>query len=135
MLVGASRGRVYTHNKIYTQLGEFSSYGYMNPREGATTPRSVVIIQTSYHLTSLLLHSIDSQHKMATGQSKADDQKEKQENHRKSSTLRANNSKGKSILNLAKDLVAKKCDFLLDVESLDDMTLQQYINMYKQLLS
>jgi hypothetical protein len=36
---------------------------------------------------------------------------------------------------MAQELVAKKCGFLKDEEELDNMTLQNYLDMYKQPLS
>jgi hypothetical protein len=43
------------------------------------------------------------------------------------------NSKGKSILKLAQDLVARKYGIVPEEKTLDNMTLQQYLDMYKEL--
>jgi hypothetical protein len=50
---------------------------------------------------------------------------------RKSPRLIAKGSKGKFVLKLAQDLIAKKCGIVSNEESLDDTTLQQYLDMYK----
>jgi hypothetical protein len=42
---------------------------------------------------------------------------------------------GKSVLKLAQDLVAKKCGLIRDDEALDEMTLNQYMQMYKKPLT
>jgi hypothetical protein len=47
----------------------------------------------------------------------------------------AKNSIGKCIVRLAQDLIAKKCGVILEDESLDNMTLLQYLNMYKEPLA
>jgi hypothetical protein len=51
---------------------------------------------------------------------------------RKSPRFKEKNSQGKSILKLAQDLIAKKWGILGEAESLEQMTLQQYIDMYKE---
>jgi hypothetical protein len=51
---------------------------------------------------------------------------------RRSPRFKKKNSSGKSIIKLAQDLVAKKCGITKENEDLDDMTLQQYVDMYKQ---
>jgi hypothetical protein len=56
-------------------------------------------------------------------------------NVRKSPRLKEKNSGGKAIMKLAQDLVAKKCGILKKDEELDNMTLQQYLNVYKQPLT
>jgi hypothetical protein len=45
------------------------------------------------------------------------------------------NPKGKSILKLAQDLVAKKCGIIQDDEVSDSKILQQYLDMYKEPLT
>jgi ABC-type transport system involved in cytochrome bd biosynthesis fused ATPase/permease subunit len=45
------------------------------------------------------------------------------------------NSKGKSIFKLAQDLVARKYGIVPQEKTLDNMTLQQYLDMYKEPLS
>jgi hypothetical protein len=53
------------------------------------------------------------------------------DSRRKSPRVSAKNSKGKSILRLAQDLVAKKCGVIQEDKVLDNMALQQYMDMYK----
>jgi hypothetical protein len=54
---------------------------------------------------------------------------------RQSPRLKAKKTKDKSILRLAQDLVAKKCGILQEDESLDNMTLNQYLEMYRKPLN
>jgi purine nucleoside permease len=54
---------------------------------------------------------------------------------RKSPRIEEKNSNGKTIIKLAHDLVAKKCDITKEDEVLDNTTLQQYRNMYNQPLT
>jgi hypothetical protein len=51
---------------------------------------------------------------------------------RKSPRLSAKSDKGKSVLKLAQDLVAKKCGLPQSDDPQEDMTLQQYLNMFKE---
>jgi hypothetical protein len=51
---------------------------------------------------------------------------------RKSPRISTKSSNGKSALRLAQDLIAKKCGILQDEESLEDQTLQQYLDMCKK---
>jgi sugar diacid utilization regulator len=48
---------------------------------------------------------------------------------------KAQGSRGKSAQKLAQDLVAKKCGILQSDDSLEDTTLQDYLDMYKKPLS
>jgi hypothetical protein len=57
------------------------------------------------------------------------------DNLRKSPMLSGRINKGKSVVNLAQDLVARKCGIIQEEENLDDMTLKDYMNMYKKPLS
>jgi ribulose 1,5-bisphosphate carboxylase large subunit-like protein len=54
---------------------------------------------------------------------------------RKSPRIEEKNNNGKTIIKLAQDLVAKKCDIIKDDEVLDNTTLQQYLDMYNQPLT
>jgi hypothetical protein len=40
--------------------------------------------------------------------------------------------KGKTIIKQAQELVAKKCGIVEEDKEMDSMTLQQYLDMYKQ---
>jgi hypothetical protein len=51
---------------------------------------------------------------------------------RKSPRLNSKNSGGKSIVRLAHDLVVKKCGVITEVESLDDATLKDYLDLFKK---
>jgi hypothetical protein len=51
-------------------------------------------------------------------------EKDYEDNRRKSRKVSTNNSKGKSILTLAQDLVAKKYGIIQEDKVLDNMTLQ-----------
>jgi hypothetical protein len=55
--------------------------------------------------------------------------------YRSSQRLKQKSNKGKSILKMAQDLVARKCGIVQEGQDLDDVTLQQYVDMYKQPLS
>jgi 2-phospho-L-lactate transferase/gluconeogenesis factor (CofD/UPF0052 family) len=48
---------------------------------------------------------------------------------------RPKNSAGKTMIKRAHELIAKNCGFLEEGKELDNMTLQQYLNMYKNSLS
>jgi hypothetical protein len=50
-------------------------------------------------------------------------------------SLKAKKDSGKSITRSAQDLVAKKCGVIQQEDSLDDMTLQEYLQLYKHPLS
>jgi hypothetical protein len=58
-----------------------------------------------------------------------------QELQRKSPRQQAKNSAGKTMIKRAHELIAKNCGFLEEGKELDNMTLQQYLNMYKNPLS
>jgi hypothetical protein len=45
------------------------------------------------------------------------------------------NTKGKSVLKKAQELIARKCGIVEEDKELDNTTLQQYVEMYKQPLS
>jgi hypothetical protein len=51
---------------------------------------------------------------------------------RKNPRTKEKSSKGKSIVKLAQDLIAKKWGVIPDDKALDNMTLQQYLNLYKE---
>jgi hypothetical protein len=54
---------------------------------------------------------------------------------RQSPRLLEKTSKRKSIMKKAQELVARKCGILEEEQELDDMTLQKYLDMYKQPLN
>lgn len=53
----------------------------------------------------------------------------------KSSSLKSKCDKGKTIVQMAQELVAKKCGIIREEQEFDTMTLQQYFDMYKLLLT
>jgi hypothetical protein len=61
--------------------------------------------------------------------------KGQQDKQRRSPRLSAKSEKGKLVLKLAQYLVAKKCGLLQTEDPQEDMTLQQYLNMFKEPLS
>jgi hypothetical protein len=54
---------------------------------------------------------------------------------RKSPRLQKKNNSGKAVIKLAQDLVAKKCGIIHNDESLDQMTLKKYLDLYQQPLT
>jgi hypothetical protein len=52
--------------------------------------------------------------------------------HIKSPRLSAKDLEGKTVLKLAQDPIAKRCGIVPNEESLDDTTLQRYLDMYKK---
>jgi hypothetical protein len=64
-----------------------------------------------------------------------DSQGEGEGGSRKSPRLKEKNKAGKTITKVAQELVAKKCGIISDKEPLDGMTLQQYMDLYKQPLT
>lgn len=54
---------------------------------------------------------------------------------RESPRHKGKGAQGKSIIKRAQEIVACKCGIVEDNDHIDDMTLQQYINMYKQPLN
>lgn len=54
---------------------------------------------------------------------------------RQSPRLQIKLGKGKPVIKMAQELVARKCGTLKENQKLDNMTLQQYINLYKQPLT
>jgi ABC-type transport system involved in cytochrome bd biosynthesis fused ATPase/permease subunit len=54
---------------------------------------------------------------------------------RKSPRLKEKNREGKIITKLAQDLIAKKCGIISEEGNLEDLTLQQYLDLYKKPLS
>jgi hypothetical protein len=69
------------------------------------------------------------QHKNKTTAEQQDKQKEKQGKYTR---LQEKTHDGKTVL---KKLVAKKCGIMEEDQEMDNMTLQQYLNMYKQPLT
>jgi hypothetical protein len=54
---------------------------------------------------------------------------------RKSPRLKKLNKEGNSVTKMAQDLIVKKCGIIEEEETLDSMTLQQYLQLYKKPLS
>jgi hypothetical protein len=91
-------------------------------RQSTTTPLSECVLQTPSHKAKLSENTPAEKEKTQTTQ-------------RKSPRLKAKKKSDKSIIKLARDLVAKKCGILQEDEEMEQLTLQQYIDMYKQPLS
>jgi hypothetical protein len=56
-------------------------------------------------------------------------------NQRRSPRLKGKSGKGKTIIKMAHELIAKKWGILDEGEVIDNMTLQQYLDIYKQPLN
>jgi hypothetical protein len=95
-------------------------------KEATTSPLSTSILQIPLHKTAMQESNPPEQ----------DSQPAKsptpQRVQRQSPRLKSKLPKEKSITRLAQDLVDKKCGVLQEEESLDDMTLQRYLQLYKQ---
>jgi hypothetical protein len=91
-------------------------------KKATTYPLSACILETPKHKSSSQLPTDDKEEAVF-------------DNHRKSPRLSGKNSKGKSVIKLAQDLVAKKCGIIQEEDTLDDMTLQEYLHMYKKPLT
>jgi hypothetical protein len=59
----------------------------------------------------------------------------KKDKQHKSPRLQNKEHNGKTIIKKAQELVARKCGILEEEDELDEMTLQQYLNMYKNPLN
>jgi flagellar hook-length control protein FliK len=57
------------------------------------------------------------------------------ERERESPRLKEKGTKGKPIIKVAQELVARKCGIIQEKQELDSMTLQKYLDMYKKPLS
>jgi hypothetical protein len=55
--------------------------------------------------------------------------------YRRSSRLKKKASKDKLLIKMAQELIAKKCGLLNEEKEMEDMTLQQYLDMYRQPLN
>jgi hypothetical protein len=66
-----------------------------------------------------------------------DSELQKQKNRRKSPRLQEKGikSKGKSVIKKSQEIVARKCGILEDDQEMDNLTLQQYIDLYKHPLT
>jgi hypothetical protein len=91
-------------------------------KQTTTMPLSSYVLQTPTHKTP-----------NQTGPEPKDLSMEKKQ--RKSQRLKEKNDRGKPIIKMAQDLVAKKCGVIDEEKELDNMTLQSYIDMYKCPLS
>jgi hypothetical protein len=79
--------------------------------QGSVQQPKEIVVQTDYALT------------------------EEEFGQRKSPRLKEKNNGGKTIVKLAQDLIAKKCGIIKEDETLDNRTLQQYMDMYKKPLT
>jgi hypothetical protein len=93
-------------------------------RQATTEPLSSFILQTPTHKDT----------KAAEQQQNEMPRQDKQK-QRKSPRLKKKGIKGKPIIKMAQELVAKKCGIIQEDQELDTMTLQQYLDMYKEPLS
>lgn len=59
----------------------------------------------------------------------------KKHKERKSPRLQAKLAKGKTVVKMAQELVARKCGILEEDQEVDNMILQQYMDMYKKPLT
>jgi hypothetical protein len=75
------------------------------------------------------------QHKQKSGPEERPQWDASKSNHRQSPRPKDKSAKGKPILKMAQELMAKKCGLLKVMEELDNMTPQNYLDMYKQPLS
>jgi hypothetical protein len=95
-------------------------------KETTTSPLSTVILQTPCISIQLkpIVH-LSKPHPLPNHQPSKGSQ-------RQSPRLQSKLSKEKSVTRLAQALVVKKCGVLKNDQSLDDMTLHQYLQLYKQ---
>jgi hypothetical protein len=91
-------------------------------KQTTSTPLSGYVMQTP-------------QHKLPTVQESKMLKVHEEVTVRKSPRLQKKNSSGKAITKLAQDLLAMKWGVLEEDETLDNLTLQQYLDMYKQPLT
>jgi hypothetical protein len=91
-------------------------------KQATTTPLSNFLMQTPHH-------------KKPCQEEQGRSSGKKELEQRKSPRLKVKNSEVKTTIRLAQDLIAKKCGVISSKESLDSMTLQQYLNMYNKPLS
>jgi hypothetical protein len=104
-----------------------------------TTPLSSSILQTPEHKTSIHKDKqVNQDVQPCVGKASVQPSIEKasvQPNQRKSPRLQGKGTKNKSIIQMAQDLVARKCGIIHDEEDLDNIILQQYLDMYKHPLN
>lgn len=99
-------------------------------KQSTAQPILGAILQTPTHKTSTI--------GMDTLAHKPDEQIEKNEKvlmNRQSPKLKEKSNKNKPVLQMAQELVAKKCGAIKENQKVDNMTLQQYINLYRHPLS
>jgi hypothetical protein len=88
---------------------------------------------TSTPLSGCLLQTPQDKLKIINETMSVDSQEEA--SPRKSPRLMKKNNGGKGIIKMAQDLIAKKCGIVKEDEMLERMTLQQYLDLYKEPLS
>jgi hypothetical protein len=101
-------------------------------KQTTTAPLSGFVLQTPLHKSGMP-KSKGKEH-LKEPISKVKEQL-KESPIRQSPRLKHKNSDGKTTTKLDQDLLAKKCGILEEDQEMDTMTLQQYLDMYKQPLS
>jgi hypothetical protein len=98
-------------------------------KQSTSEPLSVALLQTPQ---SKQTKTMD----LAKGKKNKNQKSDEQElAQRKSPRLKEKNKEGKSTTKLAHDLIVKKCGIINEDDTKDDLTLQQYLDLYKKPLS
>jgi hypothetical protein len=71
-------------------------------------------------------------HKTITSEARKTPETTSLASQRKSPRLSAKSSKGKPVIKLAQDLIAKRCGIVPEEDTLEEITLQQYLDMHKK---
>ncbi|GJM90736.1 hypothetical protein PR202_ga07044 [Eleusine coracana subsp. coracana] len=90
-----------------------------------TTPLSDFVLKTLVHKNNASVHNAKTVVEEGSGSKKP----------RASPRLKKKITQGKSIINRAQKIVAKKCGILEDDQELDDLTIQEYLNIYNKPLT
>jgi hypothetical protein len=107
-------------------------------RNSTAEPPSSFLLQTPKHkggVNSELLHSLASRSEQLQSNISQQVNNPGSLVKRQSPRLKAKSEKIKPVIKLAQELVAKKWGILEEEKEMDNMTLQQYIDMYKQPLN
>lgn len=91
-------------------------------KETTTKPLSTCVLDTA---------PTKAQTKSTESKTKTEDQLQQ----RKSPRLKERLAKGKTVVKMAQELVAKKCGILPQEKEMDSITLQQYLDVYKEPLT
>lgn len=97
-------------------------------KETTTKPLSSCVLSTP-------THKVNPKSAAIKQKAVAHDPEGKMQKERKSPRLQAKLAKGKSVVKLVEELVARKCGILDEDQDMDNMTLRQYIAMYKKPLT